>query len=134
MTGFNFCLAHFFPLFFWLLSSLHSCVNFLEGVGLRDFKFAYGGAAEGFEMSTCTEELAHFVGHRTHVGAGGYAGAEAGAVAFDGEDNEFLNFDLDRLENYLFLFSCQLVGRDAVDFLGGEWWRDLLDYAQEPGG
>ena len=74
------------------------------------------------------------MGHGTHVGSRGYAGAEAGAVGFDGEDVEFLDLDLDWLQDYLFLFSCQFVGRDAVDFFGGEWRRDLLDYAEKSGG
>jgi hypothetical protein len=67
------------------------------------------------------------VGYGTHVGSRGYAGAELGAVALDGEDDEFLNLDLHRLQDYLFVFSGQFVGGDTLDFLGRKGWRDLLD-------
>src|SRR5580704_18081870 len=85
-------------------------------------------------MSTGAEALAHFVCNGTHVGAGSDAGTKARAVGIDREDGEFLDFDLHGLEHYLFLFSCQLVGGDAVDFFGRERRRDLLDQAEESGG
>ncbi len=102
-------------------------------MGLGDIELGDGGAAEGFEMGSGAETLAHFVSDGTHVGSRSHAGAEAGAVGFDGEDDEFLDLDLNRLQDYLLLFSRQLVGRDAVDFLGRERRRDLLDEALECG-
>jgi len=119
---------------FQLLLIPRDSLNFLDGVGMRDVEFGDGGAAEGFEMGSAAEELAHFVGDGAHVGSGGDAGAEAGAVGVDGKDDEFFDLDLDRLEDYLFIFSCQLVGGDAVDFLGGEWRWSLLNEAVEFGG
>ena len=58
-------------------------LNFVEGVSLGEVEFGYGGAAEGFEMGPGAEALAHFVGDGAHVGSGGDAGAEVGAVAVD---------------------------------------------------
>ena len=55
-------------------------------MGLTDFKFGYGGAAQGFQVGGGTEALAHFVGDGTHVGSRGYAVAEMGAVALDSSD------------------------------------------------
>ena len=71
------------PLLLSLLVALHLSFNFFEGVSLGDIEFGDGGAAEGFEMGSGAELLAHFVGYRTHVGARGDAGPEVGAVAID---------------------------------------------------
>jgi hypothetical protein len=109
------------------MTILYLSFDFFKGVGLGDFEFGYGGAAQRFEMGSRAEKLAHFVGYGTHVSSRGHAGAELGAVALDGEDDEFLNLDLHRLQDNLFVFSGQFVGRDAVDFLGRVRWRDLLD-------
>ena len=106
--------------------------NFLDGVGLGDIELGDGGAAQRFEMGSAAKTLTHFVGDGTHVGSRGHAGTEVGAVRLDGRDGEFLYLDFGGLQDNLFLFSCQLVGGDAVDFFGGEWWRDLLDEAPEP--
>jgi hypothetical protein len=73
------------------------------------------------------------VGHGAHVSAGGDAGAEAGSVAFHGEDFEFLDFHLYRLQDDFLFLSRQLVGGDTVDFLGGEGRRHLVDHAAEGG-
>src|ERR1022692_2001316 len=108
--------------------------DFFQGVGLGDFKFSYGGAAQRFQMRAAAETLAHLVGDGTHVGSGGHTGAESGAVALDCGDDEFLDLDLNRLQDYLLLFARQFVGGDAVDFLGRERGRDLLDQADEFGG
>jgi len=108
--------------------------NLLEGVGLGDVEFGDGGAAERFEMGSAGEALAHFMGDGAHVGSGGDAGAEVGAVGVDCGDDEFFDFDFDGLEDDLLLSARQFVGGDALDFLGGEWWRDLLDEAVELGG
>ncbi len=113
------------------LAFLYVLVNLFEGVGLGDIEFGDGGAAERFEMGSAAELLAHIVGDGTHVGAGGDAGAEGGAIGLKCEDRKFLYLDLNRFQDYFLLLSGQLVGRDAVDFLGGEWGRDLLDQALE---
>jgi len=84
-------------------------------------------------MGPAAEALAHFVGDGAHVGSRGYACAKAGAAAFDREDEEFFDFDLHCFQHYLLLFSCQLVGGDALNFFGGERWRDLLDNAEKFG-
>ena len=98
-------------------------------MGLGDFEFGYGGAAQRFEMRAGADTLAHFVGDRAQVGSRGHPSAEVGAVAFNSGDDEFFDFDLNRLQHYIFLFARQFVGRDAVDFLGRERWRHLLDEA-----
>ena len=108
--------------------------DFFQGVGLGYVEFGYGGAAQRFQVGSGALKLAHFVGYGTHVGSRGHAGAEPGAVALDCQDDEFFDLDLHRLQDYLFLFSGQFVGRDAVDFLGRERWRDLLDQALKSGG
>lgn len=79
--------------------------DLFEGVGLGYIEFGYGGAAQEFQMGSGALKLAHFVGYGTHVGSRGYAGAERGSVALDCCDNEFLDLDLHRLQDYLFLFS-----------------------------
>ena len=71
-------------------------------------------------MGAALQCLAHFVGDRAHVSAGGYAGAEMGAVGLDGEDFEFFNLDLHRLEDDFFLFAGKFVGRDALNLFCGE--------------
>jgi len=103
-------------------------------VGLADVEFGYGGAAQRFEMGAEAETLAHFVRDRAHVGSGGDAGAEVGTVGLDGGDGEFLDLDLNRLQNDFLPLARQLVGGDAIDFLGRERRRDLLDEAEECGG
>ena len=108
--------------------------DFFERVGVFEGEFGDGGAAEGFEMGAAGQGLAHFVGDGAHVGAGGDAGAEAGAVDVDGEDFEFFDFDLDRLEHDFFLFAGEFVGGDAGDFFGGEGRRSLFDESAEAGG
>ena len=107
---------------------LSFCLSFdlFDGVGLGDVEFGDGGAAQGFEVGSAAEALAHFVSDGAHVGSRGYAGAEVGAVGLDGGDVEFFDLDLNRLQDDFFFLSRQFVGGDAVDFLGGEWWRDLL--------
>ena len=105
-----------------------------ERVGLRDVELGYGGAAKGFEMSSAAQALAHFVGYGTHVGAAGYAGAEAGAVGFDRKNFEFFDLDLHRFESYFLLFSGKLIGGNALDFLGREWRRDGQLVAAGPTG
>src|ERR1700691_284093 len=85
-------------------------------------------------MGSAAEALTHLVGDGAHVGSRGDAGAEVGEVGFDCGDGQFFYVNLNGLENNLFLFSRQLVGGDAVNFLGGEWWRDLLDQAAKFGG
>ena len=57
--------------------------DFLEGMGVGEFEFCDGGAAQRLEMGSGAETLAHFVGDGTHVGSGSDAGAEGGAVGFD---------------------------------------------------
>ncbi len=123
----------YFSPYFSAYLTFHLSLDFFEGVGVGDVEFGYGGAAKGFEMGAGAQALTHFVGDRTHVGSRGYAGAEMGAVALDCENGEFFDLDLDRLQDYLFLFSCQFVGGDAVDLLGGEWRRNLLDHAVKSG-
>ncbi len=108
--------------------------DFFDGVGLGDVEFGDGGAAEGCEVGSAAEALAHFVGDRAHVGSGGDAGAEVGAVVLDGGDGKFFYFDLNRLQHDFFLFAGEFVGGDAVDFFRGERWRGLLDCAVEFGG
>ena len=44
-------------------------LDLVEGVGVGDVKFGYGGAAERFEMCSGAQKLAHFVGYGTHVGS-----------------------------------------------------------------
>ncbi len=107
--------------------------DFLEGVGLADVEFGDGGAAERFEVGSAAEAQAHFVSYRTHVGSGGDVRSEVGAVALDGSDDEFLDFDLNGLQDDLLSLTGQIVGGDAFDFLGREWWRDLIDEAVECG-
>ena len=58
-------------------------LDFFQSVSLADIELGDGGAAEGFEMGSAAEELAHFVGDGAHVSPRGDAGAEAGAIAFD---------------------------------------------------
>ena len=117
----------------WLSIEFES-FDFFEGVGLGDVEFGDGGSAQGFEMGSAAEALAHFVGDGAHVGSGGDAGTEVGAVSVEGENGKFFDFDLNWFEDDLLLFSCQFVGGDAVDFFGGEWGRDLRDVAEELGG
>ena len=77
-------------------------------MGLTDFKFGYGGAAQGFQVGGGTEALAHCVRDGTHVGSRGCEGVEVGAVALDSSDYEFLDFDLHRLQDYRLLFCAKL--------------------------
>jgi len=114
--------------------ALELSLDFFDGAGLADFEFGDRGAAEGFEMGSAAEAQADLVGDRAHVGSGGDAGAEVGAVGFERGDEEFFNLDLNRLQDYLFLFSGQLVGGDPVDFLGGKRRGGLLDKAKKSGG
>ena len=93
-----------------------TALNFFERVGLGDVEFGDAGAAEGFEVSSAAEALAHFVGYGAHIGSGGYAGAEGGAVGVDGGDGEFLNFDVYRFQNYFLLLAGEFIGGDAFDF------------------
>ena len=101
--------------------------NLFDGVGVGEVELGNGGAAKRFEMGSGTKALAHFVGDGAHVGSRGYTGAEVGAAGIDFGDDEFFNLDFHGLQNNFFLLSRQFVGGDAVDFLGGKWWRDLLD-------
>ena len=84
--------------------------DFFYGVGLGDVEFGDGGAAEGCEMGSAAKALAHFVGDGAHVGSGGDAGAEVGAVVLDGGDGKFFYFDLNRLQHDFFLFAGEFVG------------------------
>jgi hypothetical protein len=108
--------------------------DFVEGVGLGEVEFGDGGAAEGFEVGSGAEELAHFVGDGAHVRSGGDAGAEVGTVVVEGEDYEFFDLDLYWLEGYFLLFAREFVGGDAVDFFRGERRGSLFDQALEFGG
>lgn len=108
--------------------------DFLNGVGLSDVEFGDRGAAEGFEMGAAAEALAHLMGDGAHVGPGGDAGAEVRAVGVGGCDGKFFYLHLNRLQNHFFLFARKFVGRDAVDFFGGERRGDLVDEAEESGG
>ena len=92
--------------------------DFFEGVGIREGELGHGGPAQGFQVSSATETLAHVVGHRTHVRARGYTGAEADPVALDRENLEFLDLDLYGMQDYLFMLASQFVGWDAVNLLG----------------
>jgi len=76
-----------------------------NGVGLSDFEFSYGSAAQGFQVRSAAQLLTHFVGYGTHVGPRCYAGAEGRAGALDGCDDEFFDLYLHWLENYFLLFS-----------------------------
>jgi len=115
------------------VNSLSLEFDLFEGVGLGDVELGDGGAAEGCEMGSAAEALAHFMGDGAHVGSRGDAGAEVGAIGFDRGDGEVLDLDMNRLEDDLFLFSSQFVRGDAVDFLGGKGRRDLVDEAVEFG-
>lgn len=115
------------------MTIIYLTFDFFEGVGVADFELGHGGAAQRFEMRSGTETLAHFVRDRPHVGSRSDASPEAGAVALDCEDHEFFDLDLNRLEDYLLLFSRQFVGWDTVDFLGGERGRHLVDEAEKSG-
>lgn len=117
-----------------LYFSISLVFNFLKSVGLGDVEFGDGGAAEGFEMRSAADALAHFMGDGAHVGSGGDAGAEVGAVILDFRDCEFFYFDLNGLQHDFFLFAGEFVGGDAMDFFRGEWWRGLQDCAEEFGG
>ena len=79
--------------------------DFFDGVGLGDVEFGNGGAAEGFEMGSAAEALAHFVSDGTHVGSGGDAGAEVGAAGIDGGNVEFFDIDFHGLKDDFFLFA-----------------------------
>src|SRR5436190_8883834 len=48
-------------------------------------------------------------------------------TSFHAGNLELLDFHLHRLERSIFLLASELVSRHAVYFLGGEWWRGLLD-------
>jgi len=100
---------------------------------MGDVEFCDGGAAERFEMGSAAETLAHLVSDGAHVGSGGHACAKVGAVGLDGGDDEFFYLDGHGLQDHFFLFSRQFVGRNALDFLGREWGRHLLDHAEEFG-
>src|SRR5579864_2662988 len=56
----------------------------------------------------------------------------AGGV--DGENLEFLDLDLHRLEYYFLVLSGELVGGHALDFLRGKWRWKLLDDSTELSG
>ena len=79
--------------------------KFVEGVRVVQGEFGYGGAAERFEVGTTGQGLTHFVGDGSHVGSGGDARAEAGAVGIDGEDGELLDLDLHGFEDNFFLLA-----------------------------
>ena len=85
-------------------------------------------------MGSAAEKLAQVVGDRAHVGSGGDAGAETGAVGLYRQNLEFLDLDLHGLQNNLFMFARQLIGRHAFNLLGGEGRRDLFDHPTELGG
>ena len=110
---------------------LDEAFDFFQPVGLGDREFGNRGAAEGFEMGSAAKLLAEVVGDGTHVGSGGDAGAEAGAIRVECENGEFFYFYLDRFEDHFLLFAGEFIGGDALDFFGREWGRGLLDYALE---
>ena len=116
------------------MTILYFAFDLLDGMGLTDIEFGDGGAAERFEMGSAAEALAHLVGNGTHVGSGGNAGAEVGAISFEGGDGEFFDFDLNWREHDFLLSSRQLVSRNSFYFFGGEWRRGLLDDAEKFGG
>src|SRR3974377_90170 len=82
-------------------------------------------------MGSASQQSAHVVGNRSHVGARTNASAKAHTVGVDGKNFEFLDFDLHRLEANVFLWAGQFVGGNALDFLRGERWWSLRDRASE---
>ena len=137
MTEFAFglrCIPHFS---LRMISGEHLDVagfDFLQSVRLAYVKFGDGGAAQGFEMSSAAETLAHFVSDGAHISSRRHAGVKMGAVSLDGGDGEFLDFDLNRFEDYRFFFAREFVGGYSMNFLRREWRRNLLDVAEEFGG
>src|SRR5450759_5360406 len=84
-------------------------------------------------MSAAAKLLAHVVGHRPYVGAGGYARAESGLIGRGIQNFEFFNFYLHRLESDLLLFAGQFVGGDSGNFFGGKRRWHLFDGALKLG-
>jgi hypothetical protein len=56
----------------------------------------------------------------SHVRTGADAGAELSATGIEGQNLEFFDLDLDRLEPDFLLFAGELVGGNSFDFLRGE--------------
>src|SRR5579862_3878795 len=82
-------------------------------------------------MSATTGPLAHLVGDGAHVSSGRNTGAKNGAVPFRGEDFEFVDFNLNRLKDDIFLLAREFVSRNAVDLFCGKWRWGLFDHAAE---
>ena len=92
-------------------------LQFIQSMSFVQRELGDTGASQRFQMGSASEQLAHVVGNRSHVGAGTDASAKADAVGVDGNNFEFLDFDLHRLEANLFLFASEFVGGNAFDLL-----------------
>src|SRR5205807_4756931 len=93
--------------------------------------FADGCAHDLGEMGGASKLLAHFVGKRTNVGAGGTLHRETRHGSVNTEKAKLENFNVDRFQLHWLLLTGQLMRGTAVDFFGGKrGWR-LLEFARE---
>src|SRR5664279_851188 len=110
-----------------------SFADFVQCMALLDGELGNRRPAEAREVGPDAQLLPQFVGQAADIGARRNPAAEIDQVAVQAQDRKFLHFHLDRLKLDFLLLAGQLVGRDALDLLGGKRWRSLLDEANEAG-
>src|SRR5664279_6478680 len=102
-------------------------------MALLDGELGHLCPAEAGQVGPDAQLLPQFMGQAPDIGPRRHPAAELDQVAVQAQDRKFLHFHLDRLKLDFLLLPVQLIGRDALDLLGGKRWRSLLDEADEAG-
>src|SRR5579872_4717776 len=100
-------------------------------MSISERKLRNRSSAQRFQMRAASGQLAHFMRNRTHIRPGSNPGAKLGTWAVHAQDFELHNFNLYRLERYVFFLAGELISRDALNLLCGKRRRDLLDDSAE---
>ncbi len=106
----------------------------VDGDGLIEGEDSGAGTAEGGKMSAAVGELPKFMGDRADVASGGDFHLEVCAVAFEAGEGEAVDGDAGGFDGDVLPCPGQLVGRNAVNLLGGEDGWSLQHPAVEAGG
>ena len=95
---------------------------------------ANAGAAQHDDVAFGAEGVGEIAGHGADVETLAGADAEGGGIFRDDFDQSgVVDGDRPALKLEVFAIAGEIIGAFAIDFDGGELWRDLFDLADESG-
>ena len=108
--------------------------QFLQRHRLGKCKGASRDTAQARQVSTTAQDLSQVMGHGADVASGGDADGELRIFALERADDKVLNHQGYGFQHYRLPAPCCLVGRFAIDFLGGERGRGLVYLSSKKSG